>query len=48
MVESYTNQDDSFSLPELEITLSLAEIYEEIDLSADLRLVKELSEDTEA
>jgi Uma2 family endonuclease len=48
MVESYINREDSFSLPGLEIMLSLAEIYEEIDLSADLRLVKELSEDTEA
>ena len=40
-VQSYTAPDDSFALIELEITLSLAEIYEGVEVSEALRLLPE-------
>lgn len=44
-VQSYTHRTDAFALSDLEITLSLDEIYDGIDVPEDLRLFTEWEDD---
>ena len=46
-IQIYTERNDVFALPELEITLALEEIYEDVEISESLRLLPELPNDDE-
>ncbi|HEY0073933.1 MAG TPA: Uma2 family endonuclease [Abditibacteriaceae bacterium] len=45
MQQSFTRRTDTFELPDLEVTLSLEEIYEGVDVPEDLRLIPDLEDE---